>query len=242
VRLPGDRPGQVLGLVLFLLPLVLFIWVLVLIRTLSATRTALGSRLRFALASELGLSPRELINLNPTALRKLRDQVAYDDLTNTLRRSTGVAAVEREVARSQRRRSALSVAFIDVDGLKRVNDTQGHSAGDELLKRVARLLTGRLRAQDLVFRYGGDEFVCMFPDTEAEPATRLLGELAATARNLGIGFSYGVAARRDGDDAVTLLGRADSELYAGRELRRPVTPRPRLGPRSRPPTKLRRRL
>ena len=154
------------------------------------------------------------------------------------------------MARSQRRRSPLTVAFVDVDGLKQVNDTQGHAAGDELLKRVAGILTGRLRAQDLVFRYGGDEFVCMFPDTDANAAAPLVAELAATAKAQGIAFSYGIAARRDGDSAVSLLGRADSELYADRQVRRPVTampvtprpatPRPRVGRQSRPASKPRR--
>lgn len=239
-----------LAIVLFLLPLMLFIWVLALIRVVSATRSAAGARMRLALASELGLSPRELMSMNSGALRKLRDQVAYDELTGTLRRSSGVAAMEREVARSQRRRSPLTVAFIDVDGLKRINDTQGHAAGDDLLKRVARVLTGRLRAQDLVFRYGGDEFVCMFPDTDANAASGLVAELAATARGQGVAFSYGIASRSDGDDAVRLLSRADSELYADRQMRRPGTampviprppaPRPRVGRQSRPAPKPRR--
>ncbi|MBA2695858.1 MAG: GGDEF domain-containing protein, partial [Actinobacteria bacterium] len=77
--------------------------------------------------------------------------------------------LEREMARSSRAREALSVAFIDVDHLKQVNDTRGHAAGDRLLQHVADALRSRLRSYDLVVRYGGDEFICVMPGSAPKP-------------------------------------------------------------------------
>src|SRR5215213_6767825 len=82
-----------------------------------------------------------------------------DDLTGALRRGVGLTAVQREVARAHRTGEPLVVAFIDVDGLKQVNDTRGHLAGDRLLQRVVELIQTHLRPYDVIVRVGGDEFV-----------------------------------------------------------------------------------
>ena len=77
-----------------------------------------------------------------------------------------------------------------------------------------------MRTEDVVFRYGGDEFVCLLPDTDLLGAQPAFAAMAATAKQSGHSFSFGLAEHQQGDDSVSLLGRADQALYDGREQRR----------------------
>jgi diguanylate cyclase (GGDEF)-like protein len=208
------------------LPLLLGIWLLIFGRTWNRARQRRDAGVRLALASDLGLSPRELTSLTTKGLFKLREQAAFDDLTGVLRRAAGIAAAEREVARARRQKSPLTVAFVDVDGLKYANDTRGHAAGDELLRGLASGLRSGLRGQDLVVRYGGDEFVCVLPDTSVDAARVKLHQIRDHLAKVGIGFSIGLVQLDRSDDVVSLLGRADSELYQAK-ARRPSAPNTR---------------
>jgi diguanylate cyclase (GGDEF)-like protein len=202
--------------VIAVLPLLIGIWLLALGRTWVGARRKRDAHLRLALASELGLRARSLTDLGTDELMKLRDQVAFDELTGVLRRAAGVAAVEREMSRARRQRSPLCAVFVDVDGLKATNDSQGHAAGDRLLKTVASSLRSGLRGQDLVFRYGGDEFVCVVADTGAQSAEDLFVRLKDSAKERGVGITVGIAELRQEDDIVSFLARADEDLYRRR--------------------------
>jgi diguanylate cyclase (GGDEF)-like protein len=220
LSLPPGPVGVALAIGLLFLPLLLGIWLLLLARTIAAGARLRSASLRLNVAGDLGISPRELVAMSAGSLARVRDEVAVDELTGVLRRSAGVAALERELARARRKKHPLVTAFVDVDGLKKMNDTQGHNAGDALLHEVAAVLRSRLRADDVIFRYGGDEFVCILSESSVHHAYVVFEEMLATARSRGRGFSYGLALAKASDDAVTLLGRADQALYAEREARR----------------------
>jgi diguanylate cyclase (GGDEF)-like protein len=190
-----------------------------LVRLLTAARRERAGRGHLALAAELGIAPVRLAGLNAQELTVLQDKVAFDELTGVMRRAGGLATLDREIARARRQGMALSVAFVDVDGLKKVNDTLGHAAGDRLLRNVVEVLSGRLRADDAIFRYGGDEFCCVLPNANLEAAVRIVEDALLAALARGATFSFGVAQLQNGEDRTRLLARADTELYKGRAQR-----------------------
>ena len=141
-----------------------------------------------------------------------------DELTHVRRRGAGMEQLSEEIARARRRSGGLVVAFVDVDGLKRVNDTRGHVAGDALLLAVADCLSSCLRSYDLVMRYGGDEFVCVLPDADAGTVRRRFACVASAlaAAPTGGSITVGFAALLATDSAEDLIHRADSCLLEAR--------------------------
>ncbi len=146
---------------------------------------------------------------------------ATDELTGAWTRRFGLASLTRELERACRVGHPLVLAFIDVDDLKQVNDSDGHAAGDQLLRLVSATIRSHVRPYDVLVRYGGDEFLCAMPHLE-EAATRIrLGQITAdlTARGEHP-ISYGVAALGDGDTLDTLIARADADLLRRRTSKR----------------------
>ena len=110
------------------LPLLLAIWLLTFGRTWTEARRSREAHIRLAIASDLGLRPREVVSVSTKALFKLREEAAFDELTGVLRRAAGISALDREIARARRQKSPLSIAFLDVDGLKQANMVVNHHA------------------------------------------------------------------------------------------------------------------
>jgi diguanylate cyclase (GGDEF)-like protein len=126
--------------------------------------------------------------------------------------------LERELERARRAGEGLVVAFVDVDGLKQVNDTAGHLAGDALLIAVADSLRACLRSYDLILRFGGDEFVCALPNASLE---QVRGRFSEVSRFLDAcpaagSITAGFTELRAGDRADDLIRRADADLLAQR--------------------------
>jgi diguanylate cyclase (GGDEF)-like protein len=145
-------------------------------------------------------------------------QQGMDHLTGALRRRAGLAAIQRELDRTARSGEPLAVAFVDIDGLKAVNNTEGHQAGDDLLRTVVHCIRGDLRSYDLVVRYGGDEFICsMSGQTGPEMKRRFDGIAEALAASSADGgFSVGIAEREADETLGDLIRRADDAMIAAR--------------------------
>ena len=145
-----------------------------------------------------------------------------DGLTGALQREAGTDRLQREADRTHRAGGILTIGFLDVDGLKKVNDEAGHAAGDHVLRAVGTALAQRLRTYDLVVRWGGDEFVCALPGSTLESAARRFADVAALLRELhpGATFTVGIAAQERGDTLQATVDRADRDLYEKRRAAR----------------------
>ena len=142
------------------------------------------------------------------------DRAAHDELTGARARAAGLTELDNELDRCRRTGSTLAVAYVDVIGLKALNDSEGHSAGDALLKQVVTLIDDHLRSYDLIIRVGGDEFVCAMSDTTLPDARRRFGQVAdALAAAPGVGaIRIGLAEFNAFETATQLVARADAEL------------------------------
>ncbi|MFP5220335.1 MAG: GGDEF domain-containing protein [Actinomycetes bacterium] len=144
-----------------------------------------------------------------------------DGLTGALHRDAGLAQLQHELDRSQREGGTLVLAFLDVDGLKSINDTQGHLAGDDALRAVGQALGQCLRTYDVVVRFGGDEFVCALPGLTLHEATERFAQVVTSLDRLSPGtrFSVGLSVALPDDTVERVLARADADLYAMRRAR-----------------------
>lgn len=179
------------------------------------------AELRRQIANQLRIDSWQLARVTADGLYRLRDLLAVDELTGVLRRKAGLAALGREIERARRYgKQRLVLAFLDVDNLKSINDNQGHAAGDAALIQVAGLLRGRLRKHDVIFRNGGDEFVCVLTNAGIEVAQTLMQEVwEQLQQQRGPSFSVGFADLRDEDNSQTLIARADECLYLSKRSR-----------------------
>ena len=139
-------------------------------------------------------------------VEQLRAQADRDSLTGMLNRRAFMRELSTEIERSLRYGRRFVLALCDLDGFKRINDTDGHPAGDRALEGVAALLEGSLRASDFAFRIGGDEFALLLPETDADEAQevveRIVNALAGDSVLAGgLGISFGLASSRPTEDA-----------------------------------------
>ena len=150
--------------------------------------------------------------------QKRLELAAIDELTGAWARRDGLANLAREIERARRTDSDLTLAFIDVDSLKWINDTWGHSAGDRLLRLVADTVKAHIRPYDIVVRYGGDEFLCAMPNFTRTGAKQRMDLVSSTlsAANERHSIACGYAERRPDDALEDLISRADNELIAAR--------------------------
>lgn len=137
-----------------------------------------------------------------------------DELTGARTRSAGLADLEHEIARARRGAAPLATAYVDIVGLKSVNDKQGHTAGDALLRHAVHAIREHMRSYDLIVRMGGDEFLCVLSDATVEIArTRFDSVQAALAadKRERCEIRFGVAELTPEDSALDLVKRADAK-------------------------------
>ena len=151
------------------------------------------------------------------------DQLAHQDALVSLPNRRGfMRALDRFIDRASRYGEHSAMLYVDLDGLKMINDTFGHQAGDEALIQVAELLVGGVRKSDVVARIGGDEFAILLAHSDEssahEAATRLVDMIADcdfthAGDSLPLSVAIGVAMINGDDTAETVIARADEEMY-----------------------------
>ncbi len=153
-----------------------------------------------------------------------REYSSDDDLTGAYRRGPGIVELNREIRRARRNQTTTVLAFVDVDGLKAVNDSFGHAAGDRMLREVADALQANLRSHDLVIRYGGDEFICAASGLTLADAQRRLARVnagLAVGSSRGGTVTVGLAELLPHESTEDVIARADVALYRERRQSRP---------------------
>ncbi|MCA1699107.1 MAG: GGDEF domain-containing protein [Actinobacteria bacterium] len=162
------------------------------------------------------------------ALERQLALTATDSLTGARTRTAGLSDLDRELDRCRRTGGLLVLTYVDVVGLKTVNDTNGHSAGDELLRRVIQVITAHLRSYDLIIRVGGDEFVCAMPNITMLQARRRFRAIATTLASApdAAAITTGFAQPTAGENATELIARADNDLLARRRSNPDDPPQP----------------
>jgi diguanylate cyclase (GGDEF)-like protein len=147
-----------------------------------------------------------------------REVSSIDELTRAHRRDAGTIELTREIARAKRTEHRYVLAFVDVDHLKATNDSLGHAAGDQLLRRTVASIRAHLRSYDLIVRYGGDEFVCGLTDMTTADAAERFALVNAHLRDAEQNsISVGITELRDDDVLEDLVIRADEAMYAQRQ-------------------------
>ncbi|MDH5484567.1 MAG: GGDEF domain-containing protein [Gammaproteobacteria bacterium] len=176
-----------------------------------------------------------LENMLCSLLYPLRNAVLYlqasllahsDALTGVKNRSTFDQALDREVSLAQRHANNFSVMVIDIDHFKKVNDNYGHSAGDEVLKIVADKIKQSIRTSDMLFRYGGEEFVVFLSNSDCETSHVIADRMLETIRQekvvyqqheISVSVSIGLACLNRTDTPESIFNRADDALYSAKE-------------------------
>lgn len=159
------------------------------------------------------------------AYKRIEELAELDELTGASNRRSIMRMLEEEIARAARSGSPCSIALIDLDWFKRINDAYGHPTGDEVLRTFSITSFANIRSVDSFGRYGGEEFLLVFPDMDTERAVQALDRLriiiaeldwSAFSPGMQVTISAGVTTLRANETSDTLLARADSALYAAK--------------------------
>jgi len=148
------------------------------------------------------------------------DSAHLDDLTGAFRREVGTLALSHEIDRARRGDGRFVLAFVDVDGMKVVNDRDGHAAGDRVLQTLVSTMRSNLRSFDPIVRYGGDEFVCGIGGVDLDEAERRFDVIGrAVLDAVCVGITVGLAAHAADETLDQLTARADAALLDARRKR-----------------------
>jgi diguanylate cyclase len=163
------------------------------------------------------------------AYRRIEELAELDELTGSFNRRSIMRMLEEEIVRARRAEAPCSIALIDLDWFKRINDAYGHPTGDEVLRTFAITVFANIRNIDRFGRYGGEEFLLVLPDTPEQRAAGTLDRLRQIIANLDwsafsadmrVTISAGVATLRPDETSDLLLARADSALYSAKAMGR----------------------
>jgi two-component system, cell cycle response regulator len=169
---------------------------------------------------------RLLADAKARLVAELEHLAVKDELTGLFNYRHFQAQLKSEVQRVARYERPLALIILDVDHFKEINDTLGHAVGDQVLAGIANVLRESVRATDSVYRYGGEEFAMLLPETPGEPAlgvaerARLAVEKADLAQGRRVTISAGMAEYRSPERGEELLRRADAALYVAKRTGR----------------------
>ncbi len=165
--------------------------------------------------------------IDVTKYKKMEEKLYIQSITDTLtglyNRRHFIQALGKEMMRFRRSQRDFSLIMLDIDHFKNINDTFGHNAGDEVLKKIGAIIQGRIRSLDIAARWGGEEFLIFMPETNINGGSILaesLREIIAETEIVGVGnvtASFGVAAYHNGDNVDTFVERADKLMYEAKE-------------------------
>lgn len=155
---------------------------------------------------------------NVQLYEELTEKARYDELTKLYNRASFLEYLEKEIKRERRYHHPFCLAMADLDDLKKLNDSYGHLYGDTILKEFADLLKNSFRQTDIIGRYGGDEFVILFIETELQGASIAVERLyqLINVKNFPSSFSIGLTEFKKGDTTNSIIDRADKALYASK--------------------------
>ena len=156
-------------------------------------------------------------------IQSLHDSAHRDQLTNLWNSRYFYSELGKEIKKLKRTQASLCMALIDIDNFKIINDTYGHMAGDEVLRLIAAILVGNTRKSDTVVRWGGNEFVIIFPDTDIECASvlaeRLRGMIESNTNCCQATISIGVLLAQHDMEIAQLLKMVDETLYIAKKTK-----------------------
>ena len=183
---------------------------------------AAADRRRSAADRERAADERSQAETEISGLHAELETAHLDDLTGAYRRDMGNLFLQHEIERARRADGPFVIAFVDVDGMKEINDRDGHAAGDNVLKTLVWTMRERLRPFDPIVRYGGDEFVAGLGGARLEEAAerfdRVCDELCDKVQ---VGISVGLAELEPDETLEQLTARADSLLLEAKARRLP---------------------
>jgi diguanylate cyclase (GGDEF)-like protein len=158
--------------------------------------------------------------------RELKKNLSKDQLTGlTTRKYFFEEILRKELKRAERSKKSVAVLLLDLNNFKTINDTYGHKAGDELLKKFSKIIKESIRESDIAVRLGGDEILLFLPETDEEGAKRVLERIQKNLEKISldgieIGVTGGIASWREGEDFSATLEKADMDLYKKKEGKR----------------------
>lgn len=187
-------------------------------------KNALYFLMGFVIAMTVGL----LVLLNRNAYSKIKYYSEFDSLTKIFNRRAGIEKLNQMFSLDNRRKSSISLCFIDVNGLKQVNDILGHNRGDELIVSVTEAIKKAIREDDFVMRLGGDEFLIVFNNTEIDEAEQIWARIVSSYQKINdnedrpylISVSHGIVSRNNSEKSEVddLIKLADERMYEEKRI------------------------
>lgn len=156
--------------------------------------------------------------------KEFEKKAMYDPLTGLFNRGTGLDLLRKKITKCRNKNEVLSLVVMDIDYFKKINDTYGHVYGDKVLKKVAKILKYNLRAKDIVFRFGGEEFIYALPYANSKEAYSItermrkkisrISLVSDDEREIKVSASFGIAVfPQNGEREDELIKRADNAMY-----------------------------